>query len=111
MLSVFGLEGCTDRVRRRCRAGRTYVDVLRSAIAFSIVISAVLNRAIDALDVLVATSLSSTIVHLNDHPFKIGKIFSRLTKAEKGFPTESSALCRHIYYARLKSDNYNYSRG
>ena len=62
MLSVFGLEGCTDRVRRRGCAGRTYVDVLRSAIAFSVVISAVLNRAIDALDVLFALAI---IVHNN----------------------------------------------
>ena len=66
MLSVFGLEGCTDRVRRRGCAGRTYVDVLRSAIAFSIVISAVLNRAIDALDVLFALV---GVIHHDSDPF------------------------------------------
>ena len=71
-LSVFGLKSSTDRIGRRRCAGRTHVDVLRRAIAFSVVISAVLYRAINALDVLVAAFVCLTIVHLDDHPFKYG---------------------------------------
>ena len=60
--------------------------MLRSAIAFSVVIGAVLNRAIYALDVLIAASFSSTIVHLNDHPFKIGKDLKRLKSRKETVP-------------------------
>ena len=72
-LSVLGLERCTNSIGRRRCAGRTYVDVLRSAIAFSVMVSAVFYRAINALDVLIAASLCLTIVHLDDHPFNIRK--------------------------------------
>ena len=70
--------------------------MLRSAIALSVVIGAILNRAIDALDVLVATSLCLTVVHLDDHPFKIVKFSFRLVKAERDLPQNLRLLPTHI---------------
>ena len=70
-LSVFRLESRADSLTRGNRVRRTYVDMLRCAVAFAVVISAVLDRAVDALDVLVATSLVSAIVHFSNRPFGI----------------------------------------
>ena len=63
ILSVLGLEGSADSVGGGGSAGRTNVNMLRGAIALSIVISTVLYGTVDALDVLVATFVFRAIVH------------------------------------------------
>ena len=54
---AFALKGRTHSIRALLRVCRSYVDVFRGAIAFTVVINAVLNRAIDSLDVLFALAL------------------------------------------------------
>ena len=61
-------EGRTHSIRALLRVSRTHVDIFRSAVALAVVIYAVLNRAIDALDVLFALS---RFVHHNKRPFVI----------------------------------------
>ena len=65
---TFALEGCADCIRALLRVGRTYVDVLCGAIALAVVVNTVLNRAVDALDVLF-TALSLFVHHNYDHSF------------------------------------------
>ena len=48
----FALKGRAHSIRALLRVSRTHMDIFRCAIAISVVIYAVLNRAIDALDVL-----------------------------------------------------------
>lgn len=47
--------------------------MLCGAVALAIVISAILYGAVNALDVLFATSLVSAIVHFDNRPFDIWK--------------------------------------
>ena len=50
------LKSSANRIRALLRVSRTHMDIFRCAIAISIVIYAILNRAVDALDVLRALS-------------------------------------------------------
>ena len=59
---TFALKGCADSIRALLRVGRTYVDVFGGAIALAVVVNTVLNRAVDALDVLF-TALSLFVHH------------------------------------------------
>ena len=77
--------------------------MLRSAIALAVVIGAIFNRAIDALDVLVAASVLTAIVHLDDHPFDIGKDQRQIKYLTKKFSFESSAFRRHLYYTHFSA--------
>ncbi len=54
--ALTGLEGRTDCIGGVLRLSRTYMDAFGVAVAFAVVVCAVLNRAVDALDVLVALS-------------------------------------------------------
>ena len=65
---AFALKCRAHSIRTLLRMSRTYMDIFRSAVALAIVIYAVLNRAIDALDVLFALS---RFVHHNKRPFVI----------------------------------------
>ena len=65
---TFALKCRAHSIRTLFRMSRTYMDIFRSAIALAVVIYAVLNRAIYALDVLFALS---RFVHHNKRPFVI----------------------------------------
>ena len=51
------LKSSAYSIRALLRVCRSYVDVIRSAVALTVVIYAILNRAIDTLDVLFALTL------------------------------------------------------
>ena len=54
---TLALKGRAYSIRALLRVCRSYVDIFGGAIAFAVVINAILNRAIDALDVLFALAL------------------------------------------------------
>ena len=58
------LEGCTHGILGIIRMVRTYVNGIRSTIALTVMIYAVFNRAINALDMLF-----TLFVHHNKRPF------------------------------------------
>ena len=64
---AFALEGSADSIRALLRVSRTYMNVFRGAVTLAIVIYAILNRAVNALNVLLALSLF--VHHKAETPF------------------------------------------
>lgn len=65
---ALALEGRADSIRALLCVSRTYVDIFSGAVALAVVVHAILNRAIDALDVLFALV---GVIHHNSDPFVI----------------------------------------
>ncbi len=81
-LSFFGLKCCTNSLTRCTSIRRTYINVLCRAVALAVVIYAIFNCTIYALDVLLITSASLGFVHFDIRPFDV--LRSPSAKAESG---------------------------
>ena len=63
---TLALEGSANSISALLRVSGTYMDIFSGTIALAVVVHAILNRAIDALDVLFALV---GVIHHDSDPF------------------------------------------